>query len=558
MSSSGKEQSKELELLSETKANNETKKMEFEDFFKRGKYTYILCGLLQFMILFQNGNMIYMTFAGLPPKITSCGVQDFTGPEWNNEKACAYINNVKESKNCTPTTVGDFDSINREWKYYCGKDVLAVKSSTSFQMFGIIIGSIAGGQLSDLYGRKKVMFISLLFCIAFVILSSFAQDLTQLTVIRAVVQFFNGMIVTINGVFIVENVPKNDRIWIYNVFTWSPNTVLFAIVAYFSGEWRLLARVTAILSIPAAILTFVSAESPRWLIQKGKIQEAKKELKKICKINGRDIGDDVINEFVDSEHEKNTKNDKGVKTKYSFYHLFYTWKFTAYSIILATTFFVASLGNYGTMFNMEKLSGSVYTNSILMGSLRYVLNLVVAFSDTRVPKLGRRHILSSSCYAIGSAALLIVIIYAFNMKESLEVGVRILQILLVAFTSQLYVTSGIVSAELFPTQVRNLSYSTLQTCSRIGVFIAPYLFVLSKIFDSAPYATLALITFAVGTSYIFCIPETKGHPLKNEMPGPEECICNKRKKRPILKGPEDEAAEQILNDETKNTTTITK
>ncbi|CEF63689.1 Solute carrier family 22 member 15 [Strongyloides ratti] len=528
-----KEQSKELELLT-------------EDFFKRGKYTYILCGLLQFMILFQNGNMIYMTFAGLPPRITSCGMTNFSTPEWNNKKICDFITNTQESRNCTPVTEGDFDSVNREWKYYCGKDALAVKSSTSGQMFGIIIGSIAGGQLSDLYGRKKVMFISLIFCITFVILSSFAQDLTQLTIIRGFVQFFN------------ENVPKNDRIWIYNVFTWSPNTVLFAIVAYFSGEWRTLARVTAILSIPAVILTFVSAESPRWLIQKGKIEAAKSELKKICKINGRNIGDDAIKEFVDSEHEKNTKNTKSANTRYSFYHLFYTWNFTAYSIILATTFFVASLGNYGTMFNMEKLSGSVYTNSILMGSLRYLLNLIVAFADTRLLWLGRRHILSSSCYAIGSAALLIVLIFALNMKVSLELGLRILQILLVAFTSQLYVTSGIVSAELFPTQVRNLSYSTLQTCSRIGVFLAPYLFVLSALFDSAPYVTLAVITIAVGTSYIFFIPETKGQPLKNEMPGPEERICSKAKKRQILKGPEDEAAEKILSGETNNTTTTSK
>uniref|UniRef100_A0AAF5D0D0 MFS domain-containing protein n=1 Tax=Strongyloides stercoralis TaxID=6248 RepID=A0AAF5D0D0_STRER len=497
------------------------------------------------MILFQNGNMIYMTFAGLPPRITSCGVKNFTALEWDNKKICDFITNPKESRNCTPTTEGDFLSVNREWNYYCGKDALAVKSSTSSQMFGIIIGSIAGGQLSDLYGRKKVMFISLLLCITFVIISSFAQDLTQLTIIRGFVQFFN------------ENVPKNDRIWIYNVFTWSPNTVLFAIVAYFSGEWRMLARVTAILSIPAVILTFVSAESPRWLIQKGRIEAAKAEIKKICKINGRDIGEDVINEFVDSEHEKNSSKGKSATKRYSFYHLFYTWKFTTYSIILATTFFVASLGNYGTMFNMEKLSGSVYTNSILMGSLRYLLNLVVAFADTRFLWLGRRHILSSSCYAIGSAALLIVLIISLNMKESLELGLRILQILVVAFTSQLYVTSGIVSAELFPTQVRNLSYSTLQTCSRIGVFLAPYLFVLSAIFDSAPYVTLAIITLAVGTSYILFIPETKGHPLKNEMPGPEERICSKTKKRPILKGPEDEAAERILTGEGNDTTTTT-
>uniref|UniRef100_A0A0N4Z0F4 MFS domain-containing protein n=1 Tax=Parastrongyloides trichosuri TaxID=131310 RepID=A0A0N4Z0F4_PARTI len=551
MSSTTKEQLKELEPLSESKTTTETKKMELEDFFKRGKYTYILCALLQFMILFQLGNMIYMTFAGLPPTITSCGSKNFTELGWDGKKICAFLADKKQSQNCTPTTEGIFHSINMDWNYLC-EGRLIIKTSTALQMIGIIVGSIAGGQLSDLYGRKKIMFIALLLCSLFVIFSSFSQDLIQLTIIRGVIQFFNGMTITINGVFIVENVPKNDRIWIYNVFTWSSNTALFAIVAYFANEWRMLARISAALSLPAIILTWIAAESPRWLIQKGKIQQAKQELKKVSKINGRHVEDQVINEIVDAEHEKNRNTTKTANKKYSFIHLFYTWNFTAYTLVLTTTFFVASLANYGTMFNMEKLSGSVYTNAILMGCLRYLLNLIVAFADTRLTWLGRRHILVAFCYAIAVASLVIAIIISLNLMDDVTILVRILQISIVAFTSQLYVTSGIVSSELFPTPVRNLSYSTLQTCSRLGVILAPYLFVLTIIFESAPYATLAIITGLVGTSYIFFIPETKGQPLKNQMPGPEESICGKKKKRQILKGPEEEATEQILTETQKS------
>jgi hypothetical protein len=39
---------------------------------------------------------------------------------------------------------------------------------------------------------------------------------------------------------------------------------------------------------------------------------------------------------------------------------------------------------------MEKLSGSIYINSVIMGSFRYALNLITAFADMRFKWLGRK------------------------------------------------------------------------------------------------------------------------------------------------------------------------
>uniref|UniRef100_A0A0N4ZIJ2 MFS domain-containing protein n=1 Tax=Parastrongyloides trichosuri TaxID=131310 RepID=A0A0N4ZIJ2_PARTI len=546
--------SKKGQLVSEVKSTSttsEVKKVTFEDFFKRGTYTYILCGLLQFMILFQLGNMIFMTYGGLPPKIVGCGSKNFTELGWKEETICEYIEKREKNETCKPIFESAFDSINMEWNYICSRQML-IKSSTFFQLIGIFFGSIAGGQLSDLFGRKTTMLISLLIKIALTFLSSFSQDLTQLNIIRLAIQFLNGMTITINGVFIVENIPKNDRIWVYNIFTWSPTTAIFAIIAYFANEWRLLARVVAFLSIPAVILLVISAKSPRWLIQKGRLEEAKKEIKKICKLNKRDIDEKDISRIVQEEYDKSNKVASESKKKYTFLHLFYTWKFTTYTLILSSTFFVASLANYGTLFNMERLSGSIYTNSILMGCLRYIINLIVAAIDPRFKWLGRRHILIVFCFAITASCVGIFFVNVLGL--SMEMFKRVLQISVVAYTSQLYLTSGIVSSELFPTPIRNLSYSTLQASSRIGVIISPYLFVLRNIFDSAPYAVLGIITGGVGTLYIFYIPETKGQPLKNEMPGPEESICGNKS---ILKQPE-EVPDSVTSSKQVTQTLVTK
>ena len=49
--------------------------------------------------------------------------------------------------------------------------------------------------------------------------------------------------------------PPKDRYWINNVVGGAPVFIAYALVAYFSGDWRTLARVTSILVIPAFIVS---------------------------------------------------------------------------------------------------------------------------------------------------------------------------------------------------------------------------------------------------------------------------------------------------------------
>jgi len=50
-----------------------------------------------------------------------------------------------------------------------------VKSTISYQMVGVIIGSMVFGYLSDSYGRKKIMLIALICCILCMVATSFTN-----------------------------------------------------------------------------------------------------------------------------------------------------------------------------------------------------------------------------------------------------------------------------------------------------------------------------------------------------------------------------------------------
>lgn len=50
-------------------------------------------------------------------------------------------------------------------------------------------------------------------------------------------------------VFMVENIPRKDRMWIQNSITWSPNLILFPFVAWLCQDWRTMSVVIAASSI---------------------------------------------------------------------------------------------------------------------------------------------------------------------------------------------------------------------------------------------------------------------------------------------------------------------
>lgn len=170
-----------------------------------------------------------------------------------------------------------------QFGYYCGR-TKRVKQSISIQMIGVMIGSIVFGYFSDNYGRKIVrhrlsygcLILSLdnawssqrvYYLHACLVLYQWSRLVHSAEIPCELLQrrhhgvsrqcLRSPLIRThfrILVVFMVENLPKKDRFWIQNLITWSPNIVVFALVAYLSHDWRTLTRASAGLALPAVAL----------------------------------------------------------------------------------------------------------------------------------------------------------------------------------------------------------------------------------------------------------------------------------------------------------------
>lgn len=487
-----------------------------EELIRLGWYTVFICVIGELMILVQVANMLYMVYAGAAPTITGCGEHVFDAG-LGSEALCEQLRFFQGNGTCPLNLRYDFKSVNVEFDYLC-QDTRYVKNSISVQMVGVIIGSLFFGQVSSSYGRKPTLVICLLGCTIFSFISAYSSDLILFTVYRSAIGFFNGGLLSTVIVYVIENIPKKDRIWIVGmVISWSPNIALFAAIAYLNGNWKSLAITTAVLTLPALALCLVALESPRWLIQRGRLDDARRTLEKITRLNGRaGTYSSMIDAVIDREREV-IRNMEDSRKGFYIHHLFHTRALATYTIVLAYSFMTASIINYGLLFNMEKLYGSIYINTIVLAMIRYSFNIANAIADYTILSYGRRiaQALPLSFACIGFAISLIIAITGFTSQ--LQMVSRVAILIAFATTSQIYVTNGVVANELFPTQIRTISFAFLQVVGRIGIVIAPQLFFISQYWTAAPYLAMFLCAFVDLIVYLACIPETKNRPLRDRL-----------------------------------------
>ncbi|VDM98711.1 unnamed protein product, partial [Thelazia callipaeda] len=205
------------------------------------------------------------------------------------------------------------------------------------------------------------------------------------------------------------------------------------------------------------------------------------------------------------------------QTNYTYCHLFSTKAFASYSVLFAYSLMITSIISYGLVFNMEKLSGSIFLNTIIVGSLRYAINLVCAVIDIKFLWAGRRllHGFSMFFIAFSLGFVFIITVFGFNWQAL----VRITALSAAAMCSQIYILNAVTPSELFPTAIRNKEIGFVQTFNRIGNIIAPQIFVIGELWAPLPYLTMCLFALIEVTGFLWIVPETKGKPMPDRMPG---------------------------------------
>lgn len=168
-------------------------------------------------------------------------------------------------------------------------------------LIGAIIGAFAGGSLADRFGRRKMIIFAAIIFTGSAIGTSVSPNVIILIIGRVVVGIAIGMASFIAPLYISELSPPKIR---GSLVTFNQLFITIGIVISYGVDyalapingWRYMFGLAA---IPATIL-FVAMifmpNSPRWLVNEGKMDKASSTLKKIrMQDNVKDELDEIAN-----------------------------------------------------------------------------------------------------------------------------------------------------------------------------------------------------------------------------------------------------------------------
>ncbi len=319
---------------------------------------------------------------------------------------------------------------------------------------GIFFGAPVFGYLTDRFGRRKIFIFDLL---AFVILGGLQAVVTssgQLLTLRFLLGLAIGAEYAIGQTMLAEMVPRHGRGRRLSGLqaAWYGGFLLAVVVAYvlldLGVDWRWILATGAIPGLATLLLRQGLPESPRWLVSKGREDEAHEVVEE-------HLGDDYYSdEDLDEESEDTSR----------FRDLFARdmWRRTAF----ASIFFTCLVAPYFAIFTFAPAVfaalGLTDPKASIIGSN------AVAFAGGLagmlvIEKVGRRPLLLTSFYVM---VVTLGVIGAWGDAPAL--------VLIVCFVSFAFFNAisgdltGVYPAEIFPSELRGSGVGFAAAVSRIG------------------------------------------------------------------------------------------
>jgi major inositol transporter-like SP family MFS transporter len=172
-----------------------------------------------------------------------------------------------------------------------GLSDLQVGIVISALVFAAAVGALVGGKISDAIGRRKAILILAVMFFVGVLIVVFSPGFTLLVVGRIVLGLAVGGASTVVPVFLAELAPfeirgsitgRNELAIVLGQFAaFVVNAILAATLGHVEGLWRIMFGVCAVPAVGLFFGMLRMPESPRWLIEKDRDDEALAVLKTV-------------------------------------------------------------------------------------------------------------------------------------------------------------------------------------------------------------------------------------------------------------------------------------
>ena len=335
----------------------------------------------------------------------------------------------------------------------------------SIGLVGMALGAVAAGTLADRVGRKTVFSVTIVLYSLATGLCAVAPNYELLVLFRFLVGLGLGGELPVAATLVTEYVPgrARGRFMVLLESFWAVGWLLAALIAYFIipvTGWRTAFLIGALPALYTMVIRMHLPESVRYLLKKGKIEEARKivsSLEERCHMEHRPL--------------EVTEKDVAEETKGSFTSL-WTSRFIKRTVMLWLVWFGIVFSYYGVFMWLPSL---VFKQGFtVVKTFEYVLVMTLsqlpgyAAAAWLVDRLGRRYTLSLFLLGSGIAS------YFFGHAETVTT------LLCWGATMSFFNLGawGVIytyTPELYPTEIRGLGCGWATGFGRVGGMVAPLL-----------------------------------------------------------------------------------
>lgn len=415
--------------------------------------------------------------------------------------------------------------------YFHLQSASAVGWANSCALVGCFAGSLVAGTLGDLYGRKPVLLVSAVLFAVSSVLTGWAYSFPAFIVWRIAGGIAIGLSSNISPLYIAEVSPAAHRgrlvslnqfavvigILLAQIMNWqiaapvpadaSREAMLASWNVQFGWRWMFTA-----VAVPAIIFfaaSFAIPESPRWLLIRGRTEQALKVLRRIGGSAEYATGETAAITSALHNEDWRTASWRGLLQP-------------GVRAVLIVGIVLAVLQQWSGINILFNYAEEVYraaglgANQILFdivitGAINLLFTLIAM---AVVDRLGRRPLMLIGCCGIGISHLLAG--FAYHVGQQ---GVVVLALTLCAiacYAATLAPLTWVLIAEIFPNRLRSLGVSVAVSALWISSFALTYSFpfINRAVGSAGSFFLYGAICLAGAVFVFFFVPETKGRTLE--------------------------------------------